>query len=238
MVTKKVIPIKPLTSWSFSRYNLHQQCPAKFMYKNLMKLPEPANDAMLRGRTIHKLAEDYTKGLITKLPAELKLFKEEFAALKKQKVKHVEEKWTFRDDWSQTMWNDWNGAWLRIALDVGYVNVQHNAFVPIDHKTGKFSEYKLPEYLEQLELQALASFKQLPTIEVVSPRLWFLDQGIIYPNPEEEEIEYFRKDEAYLDKLWRGKIKPMMTDKTFKPQPGNACTFCNYKKNNGGPCKY
>jgi len=72
----------------------------------------------------------------------------------------------------------------------------------------------------------------------VSPRLWYLDHGIVHPDPAESEIEYTRKDEKYLDKLWLSKTKAMFNDTTFKPKPGNACTFCHFKKANNGPCPY
>lgn len=238
MPTKKVIPIKKITSWSFSRYSVYDGCPAKAYYKFILKLPEPQGEPMKRGEAIHKLAENYTNGEIKKLPNELKLFKDDFTMLKAQKVKFVEESWTFRKDWSETTWNDWAGAWLRVKLDVGYINVDHNAFVPIDHKTGKYSDYKLGDYESQLSLYALAVLKKFPTIDVVSPRLWFLDHGIVHPDPAKEEIEYFRKDEKYLDKLWQDKTRAMLSDTVFKPKPGNACTFCHYKKANNGPCKY
>jgi RecB family exonuclease len=237
MVTKKIIPIKPITSWSFSRYNVYRECPAKAMYKFILKLKEPGSEAMDRGTAIHLLAENYVKGIAKKLAPELTLFKEEFAALKKQKVKFVEESWTFKSDWTQTTFNDWNGAWLRVKLDVAYINVEHNALVIIDHKTGKIRDNKTEEYKEQLELYALAGLKQHPTVELVSPRLWYLDQGVIYPDMD-QEIVFERKDEAYLDKLWRGRVKAMLTDTTFKPRPGSACTYCHFKKGNNGPCKY
>jgi CRISPR/Cas system-associated exonuclease Cas4 (RecB family) len=238
MVTKKVIPIKQITSWSFSRYSLYKKCPAAANFKFNLGLKEPGSAAMQRGTDIHKLAEDYTKGLLKKLPVELSLFKDEFAELKKQKAKNVEDSWTFKADWSLTTWNDWNGAWLRVKLDVGYLNTDHNVYVPIDHKTGKFREEKNAEYAEQLELYGLAALKMFPNIDATSPRLWYLDEGVIYPDPAVEEIVYERKDEAYLEKLWQNKIKKMMSDKTFKPTPGSACTYCHYRKSNNGPCKF
>ncbi len=238
MATNKTIPIKNITSWSFSRYNVYKECPAKAKYKFIDKLPEPGSAAMDRGTHIHKLAEDYAKAAIPRLPTELKLFKEEFAALKKQKVKFIEESWTFKADWSLTNWNDWSGAWLRVKLDAAYINAEHNVLVVIDHKTGKFSEHKNAEYEEQLQLYGLSGLKKHPTVDAVSPRLWYLDQGIIHPNPEHEEIVYERKDEKYLEKLWQSKVKKMLADTTFKPTPGNACRFCHFRKENQGPCKF
>jgi|SRR6267378_1418017 len=238
MATNKIIPIKNITSWSFSRYNVYRKCPAMAKYKFIDKIQEPGSAAMDRGTAIHKMAEDYVKGSIKKLPAELNQFKDDFTALKKQKVKFMEESWTFRKDWSLTAWNDWNGAWLRVKLDVAYINTEHNVLVPIDYKTGKYKPESQEEYTEQLELYAMAGLVQVPTVDAVSPRLWYLDHGIVHPNPEEEEMVFERKQLPYLQKLWIGKTKKMLSDTVFKPTPGNACRFCHFRKENSGPCKF
>ena len=41
-----------------------------------------------------------------------------------------------------------------------------------------------------------------------------------------------------LRKLWEGRVKPMFNDKTFKATPNSRCTYCHYRANNDGPCKY
>jgi len=230
----------PLTAWSFSRYMDWRACPAKFAYKHLQKLPEPPSPAMARGAEIHKLAEDYTNGKLRTLPKELALFKDGFARLRKEKVKMVEEQWAFKADWSLTSWNDWSGCWLRVKLDVAYINVDHNALVPIDHKTGKFRDEKNEEYLLQLDLYGTAGFAQIPTVDVISPRLWYLDHGRTYPDPEQDEpeIEFFKKGARDMQKKWEARVAPMFRDRTFKPTPGDACRFCHFRKSNGGPCKY
>ena len=67
---------------------------------------------MQRGLDIHKLAEDYIKGSIARLPKELKNFEALFKQLKAQFKKKVhgmtiEETWAFTKDWGLTVWNDW-----------------------------------------------------------------------------------------------------------------------------------
>lgn len=239
MLTPKVIPIKSISSWSFSRYNAYKICPAQAKYKFIDKLKEPGSVAMERGAAIHKLAEDYVKGKLRKLPEELSSFSAEFKHLRSQSAKYIEESWAWMQDWTPTSTMDWNGAWLRVKLDAAYINTEHNVLVVIDHKTGKYSDYKRAEYEEQLQLYGLAGLKQFPTVGAVSPRLWYLDHGVIHPNPEKEELEYRRADEAYLDKLWRAKVKPMLTDTKWAPTPSErACKYCHFRKENGGPCKY
>lgn len=226
-------------SWSFTRYNDYKKCPAFFKFKHVDRIAEPPNAAMQRGTDIHKLAEDYTLGKKKTLPPELKLFAAQFAELKKQKIKVVEETWAFKADWTETRYDDWNGCALRIKLDVAYTNVQHMALVPIDHKTGKCRDEEHSKYLEQLELYALGGLIKYPDIKVVSPRLWYLDHGIVFPDPEETEIEYTPADLPKLKKSWEKKVFPMFQDKSFKPTPSDeACKWCFYSKSKNGPCKF
>lgn len=241
MPTLAPVVRKPVTSWSYSRYALYKECPAKFAYKNLDKLPEPGSAAMERGSAIHTLAENHAKGALKTLPVELALFKEEFKALRAQKQKMIEENWTWTKDWaSETTWNDWTGAWLRVKLDAAYLNPKANALVIIDHKTGKPRAENKAEYGEQLELYGLSGLVKFPDVKVVSPRLWYLDAGVIYPSGEanEPEIEYTREDEPRLKKLWIKRVEPMFRDKTFKPTPNARCGYCHYRSSNGGPCKF
>lgn len=235
------MPVKkkpePVTAWSFSRYGDYKLCPAKFKYKHIDRIKEPPNKAMERGTAIHKMAEDYTNGLLKRLPADLKLFSGDFKALVKQPHKSVEEQWAFTSKWSETGWFDKN-CWVRIKIDAAYVNEEHNALVVIDHKTGSMRDENKADYLEQLELYALAGLVKMPTIDVVSPRLWYLDHGAIYPDPELEELEYTQKDKSRLIKLWDARTKPMMTDTTFRPKPNHKCQWCFYSKSKGGPCQY
>ena len=242
MPTPAAPRIRPLTAWSFSRYSDYKTCPALFKYKHLMGMKEPGNEAMQRGSDIHTIAERYTKGHITRLPPELSLFKDEFSSLKKQKHKYIEESWTWTKNWAgETAATDWNNAWLRVKLDAAYLNPQHNVLVVIDHKTGRLNDYKKPEYREQLELYGLSGLLKFPQVKAVSPRLWYLDAGVIYPDgakPDEPELEYTRADEPRLRKLWLARIEPMFKDQTGKPKPSKACDWCHFRKSNGGPCKY
>ena len=49
----------PVKSWSYSAYALYDQCPAKYRYAKIDKLPEPRSEALERGDRIHKEVEAY-----------------------------------------------------------------------------------------------------------------------------------------------------------------------------------
>jgi hypothetical protein len=160
MASKKVIPIKKITSWSFSRYSDYKQCPAKAKYKHIDRIKEPPNPAMARGAAIHTLAEEYIKGKGRTLPPELKLFEAEFKALRKQFKKSingmvVEDNWSFTSNWEETAWDDWIHCWVRIKLDCAH-HEGDDILIVTDWKTGKFREEMNEDYVEQLELYALA----------------------------------------------------------------------------------
>ena len=248
MTTKKVIPIKQLTSWSFSRYSTYRQCPLKLKLSAIDKINEPPNAAMARGAAIHNLAEDYIKGKVATLAPELKLFKAEFTKLRKMFKKTsqsmvVEDNWAFTKDWSETAWNNWTECFVRIKLDCAH-HESDTLLVVTDWKTGKFRTEKNEEYVEQLELYALAALLLHEHIEVVRPRLAYTDLGRVYPDGQSEALlEYTRDDIPKLKKLWEKRVKAMMSDTTFAPRPNDMCKWCWYgqsKKASGGPgvCKY
>jgi len=247
MATKKIIPIKQITAWSFSRYSTYKSCPLKAKLAFIDKISEPPNDAMVRGTKIHELAEDYIKGKIRALPPELKLFKDDFKFYKTQYKKSisgmvVEDTWSFRKDWTETQWNDWAGCWVRIKLDCAH-HEDDQTLIITDFKTGKYRQQSNEEYVEQLELYALAALLLHPHIEVAKPRLQYLDEGVTYPPADEDSLVFTRADIPKLKKLWEKRTKAMLSDTTFAPKANNFCRWCWYgqsKKAAGGPglCKY
>lgn len=246
-VPKKTVA-KPLTSWSFSRYSDYKKCPLSFKLKHLDKIPEPKNDAMLRGNAIHKLAEDYIKGTIKspRIPEELAQFEDTFKELRKLYKKRtagilVEDDWAFTNNWDRTRWDDWVNCWVRIKLDCAD-NHDTDVLVVRDWKTGKYREEQNEEYVEQMELYALAALILYPHVSKVIVELVYLDVPMVYP-PADAPIEYVRADLEKLKKVWAARVKPMFADKRFAPRANDKCRFCWYgqsKKAAGGPglCKF
>jgi hypothetical protein len=219
-----------VTAWSWSRWSDYDQCPAKFKYKHLDRLPDPGSAAMQRGNTIHKMAEDYVVGKLKTLPVELKHFKAEFAQLHELKPM-VEQAWGFTKEWKHTGRNGWFGddVWFRSKADVFTVYEDDTADL-IDHKTGrKYESNKM-----QVELFSLPGFMRLPTLKHITTRLWYLDQ------PEDNEViaEYTAKDAELIKKDWTKRVIPMFVDKKFAPKPNDKCRWCPFSKAKQGPCKF
>lgn len=230
-----------ITAWSFSRYSVYKQCPALAKYKFIDKLKEPGSPAMERGAEIHTKAEQYIKGQIRSMPAELKLFADEFKELRKQYKKKisgmvVEDSWSFTKNWSETTWNDWVNCWLRIKLDCAH-HLDGETLIISDWKTGKFRAEMNEEYVEQLELYALAALILMPHLSEVRPRLVYVDSGTIYP-PADKPLVFVRADVPKLKKLWEKRTKAMMNDIRFSPRPNDKCRWCHFSKSKGGQCKF
>lgn len=217
-------------AWSFSRFGDYQRCAKMAWYKHLdpNKPKFKPNPAMQRGTRIHKLGEDYSTGVIKKLPKELELFEDEFKELRKNKKKlKTEGQLALNRDWKEC---DWFGrdCWLRVKMDVYYF-LTPTKLRMIDFKTGKVR----PEHKKQLDLYATAGFALFPHVTHIEAELWYLDWGV------EEKLDYTRKaDFKNLKKYWLKQTKKMLADVTFQENPGNACTWCDFSKEKGGPCKY
>jgi hypothetical protein len=230
---------KGFTSWSFSRFNAYARCPLAAKLSNLDKLPQPESAAMSRGDAIHKQAASYISKEIRKLPDSLKLFDGLFNDLRGRYGDDVtvEDTWAFRDDWSVTDWNDWAECWLRIKTDAVRLSGSHMDVM--DWKTGKYApQYNTADYTLQLDLYSLGALLMygaaVPDL-TVSPHLVYLDHGIVHPeNPK----LYRMNDLPRLKQEWKNRVRPMLNDKTFAPNPGQQCRFCSYSKEKNGPCIY
>ena len=236
-----------ITQWSFSRFALYESCPFKAKLKYIDKLEEPTSPPLERGTRIHQLAEQFIKGELKDFPEELKLHEKLIRSLQESYAKAetskviVEEEWAFTKEWESTGWFDEN-AWVRIKLDCIQIVGDH-AYV-IDWKTGKFNKNLHKQYERQLHLYALATFLKFPGLAVVTPRLYYLDTGDVYPKIESgnfdktEPCDYTRDQVEELKLYWELKTKPLLTDNIFAPRPSWLCRYCHFRKGNGGPCKY
>lgn len=236
-----------LTAWSYSRYGDWRKCPLSAKLKHIDRIKEPSSAAMERGSAIHTLAEGYIKGTEAKLAPELALFKDEFKDLRARYKKKsvpviVEDNWAFTKEWGETQWDNWAECWVRIKLDCAHY-VADGIMVVTDWKSGRPRDEKTNEYMEQLELYALAALALHGHLNEVRVRIGWTDVGEMYSGPEGKPATYFRKDLAKLKKLWNGRVAPMMADTQFAPKPNAGCRWCYYGqagKAKGGPglCKF
>jgi len=251
------------TSWSYSRYRDWSRCPFFAKSKHLDKIPEGTgvNPAMVRGSAIGAMSEDFVNGKLKRLPDELSIFRDHFAAARKQFSKGnatVEQQWCFDEQWQpithafpldsvgnmlwdkfkEADWAAWRSIWLRVKMDLCGVDKTANVVRPVDHKTGKYREDDLGSYLEQLEIYSIGGMLQYPDTQGASPQLWFSDAGVIYPDVNDDELYYDRSELPRLQKVWGKRVQPMFADTTFRATPNSKCQWCPYSSAKGGKCKY
>ena len=168
-----------ISSWSFSRLTVFEQCKFRAKLQMIDKIPDPTpRPAADRGTEIHQTCEDYVRGTAA-LRKEMRHFEEEFVVLrdlfKKGKVS-LEGEWGFTKDWEPC---DYKKAWLRAKADaVVWLSPTH--VVVIDYKTGKRFGNEV-KHGEQLQLYALCMMVRHPEIERVTVELWYLDQNEMAP---------------------------------------------------------
>lgn len=238
------------TAWSASRYNGYTECPRRAKLEHLDRIAGPKSPAMDRGIQVHEAAEQYIHGLTTKLPADLRAFKELMVALRKryrtaQSTIAVEEQWGFNADWQRVDWFA-SDCWARVKIDAIYVD--GSTVHIIDWKTGKFYAPGVASYLLQLDLYALSALlvfrDKLPDVRVL-PRLCYVDSGKVYAGEKEfgdAALSYSLDDLSRLQKEWTTRVQPMLNDRTFAPRPNRFCYRCHYRKDNaengGGQCEF
>lgn len=225
------MPIKPLTAWSFSRLRTYLECPFKAFLKYIQRLPDPPGPPLVEGSRIHKLAEDFLKGLTKKLAPELVLFKDLFKALVKIRSRlQIEAELAFDAKWLPVDWFS-PYVYIRIKMDVMYDDPKDTSIRRIiDWKTGR----RKPVDEEQLEVYAIGAFLTAPAnIKRVDCTLAYTKTG------EVVEKTFMRSDLPKLQKKWSKKALPMLRDRLFKPTPSDeSCKFCLWSKKKGGPCKF
>jgi len=225
-------------AWSYSAWQLYNECPYKYKCKNILKIPIPEAEeppAFIRGRKVHKDAEDFALGIIKKIPSSIKLLKKSYAALKREATELlIEKQWAYNKRWQRVEKYFGSDVWFRAKIDIAAYFKPHKVALIADIKTGKIKT----ENLEQAELYVPTAFEVFPDAEVVFAELWFSDHGIIVSEGKLKPKEYTIEDCTTIKEKWNDRIADMFRDKRYLPTPGVYCKWCNYSKAKGGPCEY
>lgn len=222
---------KPLTAWSYSRWDKHNTCPLMFKLEVLDGRKEEENAAMARGQIMHKAAtayliEPYDEARpVPKEMGKATAFIKEVAQFDN---KVVEQQWGYDRHWKPTAWFG-DGTWLRSVLDVGILYDDLTAEL-IDWKSGK----PRGTHEDQMELFAISLMQRYPVATHVTTRLVYTDFV------HEEFGEYPRTDLPKMIAKWEDKVRPMFEDTTYLPRPGEKCKFCQFSRSrtNGRDCHY
>ena len=229
--------------WSFSQWETYNQCPAKWRFKSVLKLPGlPTGPAAARGLDMHERCEKYIVGAIEKDyllngsptatfgskraakidPAYLPVL-DEFRDHPNGE-RYVEHRLGFDNEWylsggvSKT-------AWCIGVLDAARVN---GAVHIAEWKSGTPKE----THSDQRKLYALFGLRRWFASEVRVTTYYL--EGTADP----QRLVVKSSAEEKLRDLWNGRVQQMQTDQICAPRPGEGCRWCDYSARVGGPCKF
>lgn len=138
----------------------------------------------------------------------------------------MEPDWSFRADWTQTIFNDWKGCWLRMKVDACY-SVDKGVLTVLDWKTGRNSAAYSDGYLAQLELYCLSGLIIKPHIDRAVSYLVYVDDGAIEPL---KGVRVERKDVEMLKEKWTQRANKLLNATSFPKVPGSQCRYCQFKE--------
>lgn len=222
--------IKYPNYWSYSTWEIANQCLAKYKYAKLLKLPQPSSPALDRGAKIHKQGENYIDGIRKQVPTSFRLFAPEMRAIKKAGAV-AEPNYAFTKTWKLTSPTDWKNCWLRIKVDVAIITPDEADI--IDYKTGK--PYK-EKHAVQREIYGVGAFvKHGATL--VNAEHWYLDSG------EVARTSFDKPQLIELKKKWTALGKELVARRRFPAQPDvYVCKYCPFRSDkklitgSDGPC--
>ena len=209
---------------SYSALKMYEQCPAKYKFSRIDKLPEPSGPAAERGKLIHAEAEAVLKGQLELVCDELVYL---LPKLDEWRQKNAQSEMEFAIDanWNLVDFNDSNAV-FRGIIDL-YLE-QDNTAIVLDFKTGKERDY-----LDQVRAYSAVILATKPHIDKVIPMIEFIDL-----QKSVEYMTFHRKDLEAMKSDIFGRINIISHDKFFTANPSGLCRFCHYRKDNGGPCKW
>lgn len=233
--------------WSFSQWEAYNQCPQKWNFASVQKLPrKPSGPAAARGTDMHDRVEGYITGQIneerlvwgdttmrfgSKKPA---IVNRKFVPMLNTFRDHpngdryAELKLSFDDEWYLAGSVANKEAWVIAVLDAAKVL---DGVVDIgEWKSGQPKD----THADQRKLYALAGLRKWVGCSEVRVTTYYLEDTappqriVVKPTAEEK-----------LKDLWKGRVERMVEDKICAPRPGDYCRWmCDFAASKGGPCVY
>lgn len=206
-------------AWSWSRLETFEACPLKFQHMNILKtIPFVTNDAMERGKRIHKSLEDAVK-LNAPLSAEAAHMAPVIDSIKRVPGASLitEDQVAFNESMQRIGYFD-KSVWLRVIMDLAIVQPSNRTATILDWKTGKVRPYS-----DQLALSAMAGFVLWDDVDVITAAYVFVDH-----KTKTEAV--FKRDQ--YDSLLRKfgdrseMIQLAMESGEWRPTPNQYCKWC------------
>lgn len=231
--------------WSFSQWETYNECPAKWKYKSVLKLPTaPPGPAAARGLSMHDRCEQYILGQID-VPMLLtgdpdKRFGDKKEAVIHEKYvpvldtfrdhpngdRHTEHRLGFDDEWYIS------GVVSPLRSCLGVLDA-----VRCEDKVLHIGEWKSGRpkdtHVDQRKLYALFGLRKWLFVEEVRVTTYYLED-----TADAQRLVVKPSAEQKLRDLWDGRAQQMQSDKICAPRPGQGCRWCDFANSKGGPCRF
>lgn len=219
---------------SWSRLSDFLQCPRKFKYKYIDKLPnftaQQDSPHLTRGTNVHKALENYAIKKIgepeaiiapSSLP-EVETTKPLINSFIANFPSVVPEQQISVDiNWKQVDWFS-KQSYYRAILDL--VAISPRAIAIVDYKTGKFKDYS-PNGPGQLELSATIGMNLWPEVEVVDTMYAYVDHKKTIKRSFTPKEDKERLTNHFIQIHER-----VNSEKTWDPTKNEFCNFCEATK--------
>ena len=230
--------------WSFSQWETYNQCPAKWKYKSVLKLPSlPPGPAAARGLSMHDRVERYIKSEIAVEESLAGDAAERFGSKKAAQIdpsylpvldsfrnhpngdRYTEHRLGFDNEWYLT------GGVSKTAWCIGVLDAARNIDGVVHVGEWKSGQPK-DTHGDQRKLYALFALRRWITSEV-QVTTYYLEgtappqRLVVKPSAEEK-----------LKELWNNRVAQMQSDQICAPKPNEGCRWCDYAKSKGGPCPF
>lgn len=216
---------------SYSAWKTWDLCPAKYRFSYLEKLPrKPPGPAAARGTEIHASVDEYLSKKTEAVHPEISRgYGQWLMQLRELPHKMVPEKrWAVNSDWEPCDYKDPEALW-RGFIDL-HIPMQEGEVVSDNYewKTGKvYDDHKYQANLYATVALVLEENAQLARVTNV-----YFDQN------KTTVTEVTREDHEGAKFLWKQRHEELHRDDIFPPNPGWYCRYCDFGRENGGPCTF
>ena len=210
--------------FSHSKLELYKQCPRKFKYRYIDKLPTKPFEHLAKGSEVHRLLEiygneDLKSDIKEAYNIALKFSESEIGKeILSQKSKR-ELCIKFKD--FEPIDSDSNDYDF-----IGYidrVNFTNSGLELIDYKTGKYKDPKYQDF-QQLIIYAIWFFKKYSSLTEIKIRFVYVE------HLQENSIVLTRdKIDDILNNL-KILVKTIELDQDFHKKPNSLCDWCDFKE--------
>lgn len=234
--------------WSFSQWETYNQCPAKWKFKSVLKLPSaPPGPAAARGLDMHDRCEAFIKSEISEEALLNGDPTKRFGDKKAAKIdpmylpilvrfrdhpngdRYAEHRLAYDEDWYLSgLFKSARTACIGVLDAVRYSD--DGVLEIAEWKSGSPKD----THGDQRKLYALFGLRKWVMADEVRVTTYYLEHSNVQP----QRLVVKPTAEQKLKDLWQGRVEQMKNDQILAPRPNEGCRWCDYAKSKGGPCQF